>query len=205
MATKSNIARYENIAYQIATRIYNGDIKENSKMSGRTLLSSEYNVSSETIRRAIRSLVNYDVVMVKNQSGIYVVSSENAKKFLDDFEQKNKQKNIKRELMDLIEEEVKIHQKMDRAVKNLLKSKELFPFDYFSIKIKPRMTHINKSIKDLKFYSETGGLIIAYEVNQILYQVPKPDTVIEEDMILHIMGDLTIKKKVEDFFEISKE
>ncbi len=202
MAIKSNIARYENIAYQIATRIYEGDIPVNSKLSGRTLLSSEYNVSSETIRRAIRSLVNYDVVKVKEQSGIFVISREQAKIFLEDFEQKNKQKNIKRELIELIEEEAKIHAKMDRAVKELIKSKDLFPFDFFSIKIKEDMENINNSIKDLKFFSETGGLIIAYEKEQVLYQVPKPEVIIEEDMVLHIMGDLTIKKRVEEFFGI---
>ncbi len=199
MIAKSNIARYENIAYQIASKIYQGDIPINTKLSGRTLLSSEYNVSSETIRRAIQSLVKYGVVKVKEQSGIYVISSERAKVFLDDFEVKKAKKNQKLELLQLIEDERRIHTKMDKIIKTLVQTNELFPFDYFKVKVKQDSKVVNQSIKELEFYKQTGGLIIAYEIDHIMYQVPSPDTIIKEKMVLYIMGDLSIKKKVEQF------
>ena len=199
MVIKSNISRYENIAYQIASKIYQGDIPIHSKLSGRTLLSSEYNVSSETIRRAIQSLVKYGIVKVKEQSGIYVISSDKAKIFLDDFEVKKAKKNQKLELLKLIEEERAIHTRMDKIIKTLMNTSELFPFDYFKIKVKQDSKVINQSIKALDFYKQTGGLIIAYELENVVYQVPSPDTVLKVDMILYIMGDLSIKKKVEQF------
>lgn len=201
METKSHIARYENIAYQIAKQIYDGKLPLNQKLSGRTLLSSEYNVSSETIRRAIRSLVNYGVVDVKEQSGIYVKSIEQAKSFMDDFNFKQQQKNIKIELIELLEEENKIHSRLDKTMKRLLNSKEFFPFDYFTIEINQNMKHIGKTIDELDFYQVTGGLIIAFELDHVLYQIPKPSTMLKEGMILYIMGDLTIKKNILKFFE----
>ncbi|MGE4319879.1 MAG: GntR family transcriptional regulator [Acholeplasmataceae bacterium] len=201
METKSHIARYENIAYQIAKQINDGKLPLNQKLSGRTLLSSEYNVSSETIRRAIRSLVNYGVVDVKEQSGIYVKSIEQAKSFMDDFNLKQQQKNIKIELIELLEEENKIHSRLDKTMKRLLNSKEFFPFDYFTIEINQNMKHIGKTIDELDFYQVTGGLIIAFELDHVLYQIPKPSTMLKEDMILYIMGDLTIKKNILKFFE----
>lgn len=198
MYAKSNIARYENIAYQIASKIYDGEIPIGSKLSGRTLLSSEYNVSSETIRRAVQSLVKYDVVKVKEQSGVFVISKEQAKLFLDDFEQKRKQKNLKRSMLELIEEEAKIHRHMEEAIKELMYSKELFPFDYFSVKIRNDMNIIGKSLEEVNVYEKTCGLLIAYEYDHILYQIPDPKTIIKADMIFYIMGDLIIKKKVND-------
>ncbi len=201
METKSHISRYENIAYLIAKKIYEGKLPLGQKLSGRTLLSSEYNVSSETIRRAIRSLANYGVVEVKEQSGVFIISMEQAKIFMDDFNHKQQQKNIKVELIKLIEEENKIHSKLDKTIKNLLNSKEFFPFDYFTIEISKHMKHIGKTIDELDFYQVTGGLIIAYELNHVLYQIPKPSTELIEDMILYVMGDLTIKKNILKFFE----
>lgn len=201
METKSHISRYENIAYLIAKKIYEGKLPLGQKLSGRTLLSSEYNVSSETIRRAIRSLANYGVVEVKEQSGVFIISMEQAKIFMDDFNHKQQQKNIKVELIKLIEEENKIHAKLDKTIKNLLNSKEFFPFDYFTIEISKHMKHIGKTIDELDFYQVTGGLIIAYELNHVLYQIPKPSTELIEDMILYVMGDLTIKKNILKFFE----
>ena len=200
MEIKSNISRYENIAFLIANQIYDGSIPLHSKLSGRTLLSSEYKVSSETIRRAIHSLVNYGVVEVKEQIGVYAISKTQAKVFIDDFLLKQKQKNIKVDLLELIEEEKNIRHKKEKMMKKLLESEAFFPFDYFTVEITGDMKNIGKTIENLNFHQATGGLIIAYEYNHMLYQIPKPTTTIEKNMVLYIMGDLTIKKNVLSLF-----
>lgn len=50
------LPQYIQIALSIARRIAGGDVPEGAKISGRSKLSSEYNVSPETIRKAVRLL-----------------------------------------------------------------------------------------------------------------------------------------------------
>ena len=63
------LTQYTRIAISLAERIASGQLKEGDKISGRSKLSPEYNVSPETIRRALRLLADMKVVEVKEQSG----------------------------------------------------------------------------------------------------------------------------------------
>lgn len=193
-------SRYEEIAYQIAIQINQGIIKENEKLSGRTLLSSKYNVSSETIRRAVSLLSNYGVVLVKEQSGVFVISRERAKLFVIEFEKKSSYKNQKAEILDMMDEQYKIQLNIQKHMKKLMQSNDLFPFDHFTVKITKDMKHLGLSIKELDFYQHTKALIIAYELNDKIYQIPDPNTKLIPDMILYIMGNQIIKKDVLSFF-----
>ncbi|MFA7422923.1 MAG: CBS domain-containing protein [Acholeplasmataceae bacterium] len=85
MKVNDHVSRYEEIAYLIAKRIVKGEFKKDDKLRGRSLLSSEYNVSSETIRKAMQLLSNYQVVSVKERSGIYVSDQNHAKDYVRDF------------------------------------------------------------------------------------------------------------------------
>ncbi|HPJ76117.1 MAG TPA: GntR family transcriptional regulator, partial [Clostridia bacterium] len=62
--------QYQMIARDIAKRITDNEWTENQMISGRSLLSSEYKVSPETIRRALALLVDMKVVYVKKNSGV---------------------------------------------------------------------------------------------------------------------------------------
>ena len=52
------LTQYTRIAISLAERIASGQLKEGDKISGRSKLSPEYNVSPETIRRALRLLAD---------------------------------------------------------------------------------------------------------------------------------------------------
>ena len=69
------LTQYTRIAISLAERIASGQLKEGDKLSGRSKLSPEYNVSPETIRRTLRLLADMKVVEVKEQSGVYVLSA----------------------------------------------------------------------------------------------------------------------------------
>ena len=57
--------QYMRIALDIANRIASGEIAERQRISGRYLLSSQYHVSPETVRKALSLLRDMDVVQVK--------------------------------------------------------------------------------------------------------------------------------------------
>ena len=80
------LTQYMRIAISVAERIAAGELREGEKISGRSKLSSEYEVSPETVRRAIQLLSDMRVVAVKEQSGVYVLSADNAKRYLQNFE-----------------------------------------------------------------------------------------------------------------------
>lgn len=75
-------AAYVSIALDIANKILNGEFREKQKISGRSTLASMYNVSPETIRRAIVLLEDMDVVNSSRGSGIDVISKSAAEKFM---------------------------------------------------------------------------------------------------------------------------
>ena len=49
-------SQYLQIALDLATRIAQGELTEGSRIYGRSVLASEYGVSPETIRKALRLL-----------------------------------------------------------------------------------------------------------------------------------------------------
>ena len=78
---------YLQIALDLARRIARLELPEGSQLYGRSLLASEYNVSPETIRRAVRLLANMKVVAVKPQSGVVVLSTDSARRYIANFEE----------------------------------------------------------------------------------------------------------------------
>ncbi|MFD1774888.1 GntR family transcriptional regulator [Paenibacillus rhizophilus] len=55
---------YKSIALDIAGRIVSGEFPVNSKISGRSILAGKYQVSPETIRKAIGLLKEENIVSV---------------------------------------------------------------------------------------------------------------------------------------------
>ena len=53
---------YQKIALDLANKIYTGSIAEGSTLYGRSVLAGKYNVSPETIRRAIKLLEDIKIV-----------------------------------------------------------------------------------------------------------------------------------------------
>ncbi|QWB95164.1 GntR family transcriptional regulator [Mycoplasmatota bacterium] len=205
MEKEKVMPRYEIIAYKIAQKIHQGFFAEKSKLSGRTLLSSEFNVSSETIRKALVLLSNYNVVLVKEQSGVFVLSKENAKTFLETHEQKQKFKHIGLEIEELLQEQHSIQLEIQKKMRQLKQSNELFPFEYFTIDLS-EFEHIsNETIASLDLYQKTGGLVIAYELNHKMYQIPNPNTLLNPHMIIYMMGNHSIKKLVINYFKKYKK
>ena len=73
--------RYIDIALNIATLIVNGELSEGDKVSGRSTLAGRYNVSPETVRRAVTLLKESGVVDSSPKSGISILSAYKAHEF----------------------------------------------------------------------------------------------------------------------------
>lgn len=198
---EKSIPRYEMIAYEIAKRIAKKNLNEGDKIRGRSMLASEYNVSSETIRKSMRLLSNIGVVEVKERSGIYVLSQSAAAIYVEQFKAKQKDHRLVEKTIALLKEAKSINTKLEEQVHTLLNSskQDIFPFEFFTIRLKTEDSIINKSIKETRFNEETNGLIIAIEDEEVFSQNPSSNIILKPNMTLYILGDQTIKDLAHEF------
>lgn len=187
--------RYEKIAYEIAKRVVSYQINEGDKLRGRSLLASEYGVSSETIRKAMRLLTNIGVVEVRSRSGIYVVSRSAAEQYLEQYRKQHETHRLFTDTQELLNESERVHRMLEKHVKRLLETSksDAFPFDFFTLKLTSDDANIGETLSSLRFWNRTHGLVLAVEQDTHLYQAPNPKMTLDAGMTLYVLGDDTVK------------
>ena len=114
------LTQYTRIAISLAERIASGQLKEGDKLSGRSKLSPEYNVSPETIRRTLRLLADMKVVEVKEQSGVYVLSADNARRYLHNFADQTDIRGKQQQLKELLVRQEHLNRQMAALCRDIL-------------------------------------------------------------------------------------
>lgn len=195
-------ARYLSIAYQLAKRIANGEIQVGMKLSGRTLLSSEYQVSSETVRKAINTLKTFGVVSVKDRSGIVVLSKLAAENYIERYIAQKKDRKLIQEAADAMKELSTLETKIQTLMRRFISATRtgFFPFDFFAVTLDDSMSHLGFTLGSLNLRQTTKALVIGYEKEGIFYQNPDPSLVLEEGLVLYMLGDHVTQEKVDQFF-----
>ena len=160
------LPQYMQIALSIASRIADGDVPEGAKISGRSKLSSEYNVSPETIRKAMRLLSDMRVVDVRKQSGVYVLSADNAKRYLHDFEPKLDVLSKRRHLTEMMEQQNQVSQQLAELCRSILdyavlpvRADDTLPNYIFHIP--ESWSGSGRNLGELHFWQATGATIVA--------------------------------------------
>ena len=115
-----HMARFITIAMDIAERIASGEYKEGQKVSGRSTLSGLYNVSPETIRRALSLLQESCVVKVVPGTGVIVNSVGSAEEYLAESSQYKAIKEMQECLSKLVLERNRINSEVERLTSELL-------------------------------------------------------------------------------------
>ena len=172
-------AQYLQIALDLATRIAKGDLAEGQRIYGRSVMASEYNVSSETIRRALWLLSDMKVVEVKPQSGAVVLSADNARRYIENFREGADAHALHQQLRGLVDRSAELNRQLLETVKALIKSEEMFaaahqPLPNYEVPVPADSPLIGKSIGELKFWQSTGGTIVAIRRRQAVIISPGP-------------------------------
>ena len=172
-------SQYLQIALDLATRIAKGELAEGSRIYGRAVMASEYNVSPETIRRALRLLADMKVVEVKPQSGAKVLSADSARRYIENFEESADVHAMRAQLKSLLEEDEHLSRQLTETVTALIKSRETFaaagePLPNYEVPVPKDSPLIGKSIGALKFWQSTGGTIVAIRRGQTVILSPGP-------------------------------
>ena len=172
-------SQYLQIALDLATRIARGELPEGSRIYGRSVMASEYNVSPETIRRALRLLADMKVVEVKPQSGAVVLSADSTRRYIANFEENADVHALRQQLRDLMAEYTDLSHRMADTVTALIKSRDTFaaagePLPNYEVPVPKDSPLIGKSIGALKFWQSTGGTIVAIRRGQTVILSPGP-------------------------------
>ncbi len=193
--TNESIAKpvYQKIAIDIASRVAAGDFAQGDKLYGRSVLASQYNVSPETIRRAVILLSDMDIVEVTRGSGIFIKSIDNSFKFIDKFKDIDSMNSLRKEVIDLLEEKKEMEKKIEDVIVELVDYSNRFknssPFIPLELEIHENFKFLGKTIGESKFWQNTGATIVGIKHKEKLILSPGPYAVFNEKDILMMVGD----------------
>lgn len=185
--------RYIKIAIDIAQRIYKGEFPEGYKLKGRSTLASEYNVSPETIRRSVALLEDMNVVKVHEKSGIYVISSLNAKQFIDKFAITNNLNDLLNYIKNLMAEKNKLEHVINKSIEVLIENtihfRDMDVLDHHKEIIHPGSHLIGKSIHQIKFWQNTKATIVAIIRDEKTILSPGPDFIFKKGDVVCFVSE----------------
>jgi K+/H+ antiporter YhaU regulatory subunit KhtT len=187
----SRSARYIKIAVDIAACIARGEYREKQKILGRSSLAGRYNVSPETIRRALAVLEEKKIVKLLPGIGVIVTSHHAAEDYLAEYGQHQILEDIQKGLHFYLEERRKLDLKIVQLTDELLE---------YTFKMATRLQRIHefrvesesplvgKSLKEANFRTRTGGTILSINRSGSDIVSPNADTVIKKNDILTVVA-----------------
>ncbi len=199
------LPRYMIIALDIAKRIYEGEFIEGQKISGRTTLAAEYNVSPETIRKSVKLLRDMKIVEILPKSGIYIKSKEHASSFIGTYREKEGISEAKKDLKKLLKQkselESKIQKDIDYLIENTTRIKKINELKFNKIAVESDSKIIDKSLRELAFWQVTGATVAGVSRKGEVHISLGPDFVIKEGDLLLYIGEEETVEKVEKMVE----
>lgn len=169
------LTQYTRIAISLAERIASGQLKEGDKLSGRSKLSPEYNVSPETIRRTLRLLADMKVVEVKEQSGVYVLSADNARRYLHNFADQTDIRGKQQQLKELLVRQEHLNRQMAALCRDILDETSQTPdaLPNYYCRIPDDWPHSGTTVGALRFWQATGATIVAIRPRPVLHRLTR--------------------------------
>lgn len=205
MESKVSEPIYKQIALDIAGRIYNEDLKVGDRIYGRSTLASNYNVSPETIRKAIKLLEDMDVVISSRGSGVNIVSKENAYEFINRFHSIESITTLKQNIDSLFEDKLSIEKNISEMIEKIVdysnRLRYINPLTPIEYKVPNDSAIIGQSISDSKFWQNTGATIVGIRRGGELYISPGPYFIFEKGDVILVVGEEKILGTISKFFK----
>jgi K+/H+ antiporter YhaU regulatory subunit KhtT len=194
---------YQQIAIDLANKIAHGDLTIGDKIHGRSTLAGQYNVSPETIRRAVILLEDMSIVEVVQGSGITVKSRDEAFKFIEKFKSKDSMSSIKKEIEKVLSEKKRLEEDLTSYIEKLIDYSERFknsnPFSPMEIEIPKESKLIGKTAAETNFWQNTGATIIGIRREGNLILSPGPYVTFNVGDIYIMIGDENSYERVKEF------
>ena len=195
-------SQYLQIALDIAQRIAKGELPEGSRIYGRSLMASEYNVSTETVRRALRLLADMKVVEVKEQSGVYVLSADNARRYLHNFADQTDIRGKQQQLKELLVRQEHLNRQMAALCRDILDETSQTPdaLPNYYCRIPDDWPHSGTTVGALRFWQATGATIVAIRRGLSYIVSPGPYAELYAGDAVIFVGGVKAREAVSHFF-----
>ena len=199
---------YLQVAYDIAAKIASGALAEQERFSGRSLMSSQYGVSPETIRRALRLLSDMGIIEVQENVGSQVISKQRAVEYVEHYEMRRDLMTLKGELNRLMAQRRHIDERISDMVEQITDLSDRFRnsdrLRTYEFTVAEDAAIEGKSICNLDFRKHTGATIVAVRRGAEILLSPTPQTVLKKQDLLVIACDVTDVDGVASFINAKK-
>ncbi len=191
---------YAQIALDIAVRISKGALKENTKVHGRSVMSSEYGVSPETIRRSMKLLEDVGVVENRPNSGTIILSAQKAREYVEKLGEQNDVRIHQKKLMELLAQQIDISRQIADISDSIVRINQKFttasPFNSYEVKVQPTSTLLGKTVGEVMFWQNTSATIIAIRRRDSIILSPGPYAAFQIDDTIVFVGDVKCAETV---------
>jgi DNA-binding transcriptional regulator YhcF (GntR family) len=193
---------YERVAYEIAIQIANGQYSEGAKIKGRSLASTQFNVSTETMRKALNVLQDHGVITIKEQSGAEVISKVNALAYSEAFKDEVALKNTFQSFHALLDESKAIQLRIKKELSRLQKKYDInhssTPIRTFDYQLSERHPLVGQTHQSINLYQRTGATLYGI-VGAVTLSSPGKDYVFQPFDILYFSGDDAVMQRTMDY------
>ena len=201
MSRSANPPVYSQVAFDIASKIASGEIREGERFTGRSLMGSQYGVSSETIRRAMRHLGDMGIISVQNNVGSTVLSQKRAREYVEQYQEDKDLRALKAELREMLAQRDALNEKINDTVQRIIDLGERFWRSDRMRTYEFRVTGgpaVGQSIGGLQFRQRTGATIVAVRSGETVLLSPSPQTVLHSGDVLVVACELEQIEAVSD-------
>lgn len=201
--TNPSIPKYQQIAADIAYKIINKTYQEGDKIYARSSIGSQYNVSSETARRAVCVLADWDIVEIEKGSGVVIKSIDNARNFLHQHQDTQSIHDLKRNILDHVERQQQDTRQLYTYLSQLIEKIDCFrstnPFIPYELVITENTPYLNRSVAEVNFWQATFATVIAIRRNGSLIMSPGPSATFRLNDTFYYTGDDRCNVRVQKF------
>lgn len=203
------IPKYQQIAADIAYKIVDGTYEEGEKVYARSSIGSRYSVSAETARRAVCVLADWDIVEVEKNSGVIILSKDNARNFLNQQSHMQSIQGLKRKILENVErqqqETKELYAYLSEVIKRIDNYRSINPFIPYEIVISEETPYLGKTVGEINFWQKTSATIIAIKRNGVLMMSPGPKAVFRQNDIVYYTGDDECPDRVRELMYPNKK
>lgn len=204
------LPQYMRIAASVAERIAEGQFAEGEKLSGRSKLSSEYAVSPETIRKAVQLLRDMRVVSVKEQSGVYVLSADSARRYLQTMQARNALVDKKYRLRALLEQQENLTKQVSELCRSIL-DEGILPVQAeqslpnYAVRVPAGWAEAGRNLGELHFWQATGATVVAIRRGGTTILSPGPYAELYAGDSVVFVGDADTREAVARYFSATTQ
>ena len=199
------MARYESIAQDLARRIANNELTEGTRLLGRSSLAGTYQVSPETVRRAVAILHERGVVQAVAGSGIRVVSRVAALEYLDSIRTQSRLEEGARELRKLLRQRRELDEQIESAMDRLLSQAAgaLATRHVEELVITETSWTVGRSLGEIRLRSSTGATAVALTRGETDHFSPPADMRLAAGDVLTVIGSEADRNRARDLLAAS--